>query len=150
MEDFNKRVSELDSSNSFNNNPNVTSSDILASSPLVNIPDISKQPEKYSKSMQNIVELGKCQQELEDLKQKTRLRDGTFIFLTILLTIETVLLFLTIFLNSLTISYTDIKHNIMVDSAHIDNTTLNIIITATIGQITGMFWMVVKYLFKDN
>lgn len=86
-------------------------------------------------------EIDSRRRELENtaFEQDIKLKKGTFFYLILFLVIETALIFIISFFQGLHIF-----------GFHLEEWTFKLLVTATIAQITGMFFIVVKHLFPQK
>lgn len=88
-----------------------------------------------------IEQIDSRRKELENtaFEQDIKLKKGTFSYLILFLVSETVLIFIIAFFQGL---------NLL--DFHLEEWTFKLLVTATITQITAMFFMVVKHLFPNK
>jgi len=86
-------------------------------------------------------EIDSRRRELENtaFEQDIKLKKGTFFYLILFLVIETALIFIISFFQGLHIF-----------GFRLEEWTFKLLVTATIAQITGMFFIVVKHLFPQK
>jgi hypothetical protein len=88
-----------------------------------------------------VEQIDKRRKELENtaFEQDIKLKKGTFFYLVSFLVSETILIFIIAFFQGLSPF-----------GFHLEEWTFKLLVTATIAQITAMFFMVVKHLFPEK